>query len=236
MPLLRSLDHVDGDSINMALLCGAFRLCRSAHRRLKRSTKFLEITECNPYISRIMAGFIPRPQRIRDVHDAIDRSPLVALLGPRQCGKTTLAHEVAGTNATYFDLERGSDRQALAVAAERTLGPLRGTVVLDEVQTMPELFPTLRVLADRPLAKFLLLGSASPDLIRGASETLAGRVAFVYLNGFDLAEVGSTHTQQLWQRGGFPRSFLAASDTASHAWREDFIETFLSRDAAGLGS
>src|SRR2546423_5813999 len=182
-----------------------------------------------------MAEFIPRPQRIRDVHDAIDRSPLVALLGPRQCGKTTLAHEVAGTNATYFALERGSDRQALAVAAEQTLGPLRGTVVLDEVQTMPELLPTLRVLADRPLAKFLLLGSASPDLIHGASETLAGRVAFVYLNGFDLAEVGSTHTQQLWQRGGFPRSFLAASDTASHAWREDFIETFLSRDAARFG-
>ena len=182
-----------------------------------------------------MAEFIPRPQRIRDVHDAIDRSPLVALLGPRQCGKTTLAHEVAGTNATYFDLERGSDRQALAVAAEQTLGPLRGTVVLDEVQTMPELLPTLRVLADRPQAKFLLLGSASPDLIRGASETLAGRVAFVYLNGFDLAEAGSPHTQQLWQRGGFPRSFLAASDTASHAWREDFIETFLSRDAARFG-
>ncbi len=182
-----------------------------------------------------MAEFIPRPQRVRDVHDAIDRSPLVALLGPRQCGKTTLAHEVTGANATYFDLERGSDRQALAVAAEQTLGPLRGTVVLDEVQTMPELLPTLRVLADRPQAKFLLLGSASPDLIRGASETLAGRVAFVYLNGFNLAEVGSTHTQQLWQRGGFPRSFLAANDTASHAWREDFIETFLSRDAARFG-
>jgi len=182
-----------------------------------------------------MAEFIPRPQRIRDVHDAMDRSPLIALLGPRQCGKTTLAHEVAGTNATYFDLERGSDRQALAVAPEQTLGPLRGTVVLDEVQTMPALLPTLRVLADRPQAKFLLLGSASPDLIRGASETLAGRVAFVYLNGFDLAEVGSTHAQQLWQRGGFPRSFLATSDLASHAWREDFIETFLSRDAARFG-
>ena len=184
-----------------------------------------------------MSELVPRPQRVRDVRDAVARSPLVALLGPRQCGKTTLAHEVAGANATYFDLERSSDRQSLAVAAEQTLGPLRGTVVLDEVQTMPELFPALRVLADRPQspARFLLLGSASPDLIRGASETLAGRVAFVYLNGFDLVEVGSGHIQQLWQRGGFPRSFLAANATASHAWREDFIETFLSRDAARFG-
>ena len=150
---------------------------------------------------------------------------------------TTLAHEVAGANASYFDLERGSDRQSLAVAAEQTLAPLRGTVVLDEVQTMPELLPTLRVLTDRAKtsAKFLLLGSASPDLIRGASETLAGRVAFVYLSGFSLQEVSSQQTQQLWQRGGFPRSFLAANNTASHAWREDFIETFLSRDAARFG-
>ena len=125
-----------------------------------------------------MSSFVPRSQRVQEVRDAVDRAPLVALLGPRQCGKTTLAHEVAGAKATYFDLERGADRQSLAVAAERTLGPLRGTVVLDEVQTMPELFPTLRVLGDRPTApaKFLLLGSASPDLIRGASETLADRI------------------------------------------------------------
>ena len=102
---------------------------------------------------------------------------------------------------------------------------------------MPELLPVLRVLADRSdnPARFLLLGSASPDLIRGTSESLAGRVAFVYLSGFDVAEVGTDATQDLWHRGGFPRSFLALDDASSYAWRQDFIETFLSRDAARFG-
>ena len=142
-----------------------------------------------------------------------------------------------GRTAIFFDLESTLDRQALTVAAERTLAPLRGLVVLDEVQTMPQLLPTLRVLSDRrgTPARFLLLGSASPDLIQGAAESLAGRVAFVQLGGFDVTETGAESMSQLWERGGFPRSFLAENDAASHAWRQDFIETFLSRDAARFG-
>lgn len=173
-----------------------------------------------------------------ELRRALKRSPVVALLGPRQCGKTTLARRlVAGAAARMFDLEHSADRRVLSQAAERTLGPLRGLVILDEAQTMPELFPSLRVLADRPHhpARFLLLGSASPDLTRGASESLAGRVAFVHLNGFDLTETGADSAEPLWSRGGLPRSFLAADDAASYAWRQDFIETFLSRDAARFG-
>lgn len=181
--------------------------------------------------------FLPRPTRSLEVRRALDRAPIVALLGARQCGKTTLAREVGGADAHFLDLERSVDRQPLVVAAEQILAPLRGLVVLDEVQMLPELFPVLRVLADRrpAPAQFLILGSASPDLIRGASETLAGRVAFVYLSGFDVTETGAEHAGRLWQRGGFPPSFLAHDDAASYAWRQDFIETFLSRDAARFG-
>ncbi len=180
---------------------------------------------------------VQRNARISELRDALASSPVVALLGPRQCGKTTLAREVAGPAATFFDLDSSSDRQTLAAAAETTLAAQRGLVVLDEVQTMPELFLTLRVLADRQPApaQFLVLGSSSPDLVRGASESLAGRVAFVYLSGFDLVEVGRSEAALLWQRGGFPRSFLSADDRGSYRWRQDFIETFLSRDAARLG-
>lgn len=168
------------------------------------------------------------------LQQALQRSPIVALLGPRQCGKTTLARQCGA--AAFFDLESSVDRRALT-AAETTLGELRGLVVLDEIQTMPELLPILRVLADRPdqPAQFLLLGSASPDLMRGAAETLAGRVAFVQLAGFGVGEVGAKSMSALWHRGGFPRAFLAVDDAASYAWRQDFIETFLARDAAGFG-
>jgi hypothetical protein len=169
------------------------------------------------------------------IRAALRRAPIVALLGPRQCGKTTLARGFPA--AAFFDLQRTADRHALAAAPEQTLGAQRGLVVLDEVQTMPQLLPVLRVLADRPdrPAQFLMLGSASPDLIRGAAESLAGRVAFVDLGGFDVTEVGAEHAMQLWHRGGFPRSFLAADDAASFAWRQDFIDTFLTRDAAQHG-
>jgi predicted AAA+ superfamily ATPase len=182
-----------------------------------------------------MADGIPRVGRSRQVREALERAPIVALLGARQCGKSTLARALAP--AATFDLESSIDRGALATAPETVLGALRGLVVLDEVQTMPELLPILRVLADRPgpPARFLLLGSASPDLMRGTSESLAGRVAFVHLSGFDVDEVGAPAAQQLWHRGGFPRSFLAVDDAASYAWRQDFIETFLSRDAARFG-
>ncbi len=184
-----------------------------------------------------MNELIQRPRVFEAMQQALARSPVVALLGPRQCGKTTLAHQLTGAESHFFDLESTLDRQALALAAERTLAPLRGMVVLDEIQTMPQLLPALRVLADRreTPARFLLLGSASPDLIRGAAESLAGRVAFVQLSGFEVTETGAESAGQLWERGGFPRSFLAPNDAGSYAWRQDFIETFLSRDAARFG-
>jgi uncharacterized protein len=168
---------------------------------------------------------------------ALGAGPVVVLTGPRQCGKTTLARRVAGTRAAaYFDLE---DPVAAARLAEpmTALEPLRGLVVIDEVQRAPQLFPVLRVLADRARkpARFLLLGSASPELARGASESLAGRVAFLEMGGFDLAEAGERAAGRLWLRGGFPRSFLARSDAESLKWREDFIRTFLERDVPALG-
>ncbi|PYV29716.1 MAG: hypothetical protein DMG09_29350 [Acidobacteria bacterium] len=164
-------------------------------------------------------------------------NPVVLLLGPRQCGKTTLAREfAAGRKAEYFDLEAPADQSRLRQPMT-ALEPLSGWVVIDEAQLLPELFPILRVLADRrPLpARFLLLGSASPDLVRGVSESLAGRVAFVSMAGFDLGEVGAKEFRKLWWRGGFPRSFLAKSDAESRRWREDFIQTFLERDLRRFG-
>jgi hypothetical protein len=168
---------------------------------------------------------------------ATRRSPVTALLGPRQCGKTTLAGMFArDRRATRFDLESQPDRRKLQ-NPELVLGGLDGFVILDEIQTMPELFNVLRVLVDRPghTARYLVLGSASPHLVRGVSETLAGRVEFVELGGFDLQETGGSSLQTLWVRGGFPRSFLAASDDDSLAWREGFIRTFLERDVPQLG-
>src|SRR2546427_432589 len=154
---------------------------------------------------------IERPAQLKALRDGLKTSPVVALLGPRQCGKTTLARRLAERGATtYFDLENPADLARLAepmLALER----LRELVVIDEVQRRPDLFPVLRVLADRrPLpARFLLLGSASPDLLRQGSESLAGRVEIIEMGGFDLAEVGASAAQRLWIRGGFPPSFLA---------------------------
>lgn len=182
---------------------------------------------------------LARPALAAHVHRLLRRSPVVALLGPRQVGKTTLARDVvAGWTGpvTTFDLERPADLARLA-EPELALESLRGLVVLDEVQRRPELFPVLRVLADRPRkpARFLVLGSASPELLRQESETLAGRIAFLELRGFSLGEVGRKHLDRLWLRGGFPPSFTAASDAASFEWRDDFVRTFLERDLALLG-
>lgn len=173
------------------------------------------------------------------IHQALERSPVVAILGARQVGKTTLARQVAASWAGpchWFDLEDPADAARLTVAS-LALRPLEGLVVLDEIQRAPELFELLRVLADRDPrpATFLLLGSASPQLVRGASESLAGRVAFVGLEGFGVDEVGAGAVDRLWLRGGFPRSFLAPDDDASAAWRRDFIRTFLERDLPQLG-
>jgi len=168
---------------------------------------------------------------------AVQRSPITALLGPRQCGKTTLARTFAiEKHATFFDLESQPDIRRLQ-NPELALGSLEGLVILDEIQLMPELFSVLRVLVDRPENKacFLILGSASPEIIRNVSETLAGRVEFVELSGFDLSETGVDSWQTLWVRGGFPRAYLASSEDDSLAWREGFIRTFLERDIPQLG-
>ncbi len=168
---------------------------------------------------------------------ALRASPVVALIGPRQCGKTTLARALArARRSTYFDLEDPLDLERLA-QPKIALARLDGLVVIDEVQRRPDLFPVLRVLADQPRRgrHFLILGNASPELLRQGSETLAGRIAFVEMSGFDLGEVDTEAQRKLWWRGGFPRSFLARSDVASNQWRRDFVRTFLERDVLQLG-
>ena len=163
---------------------------------------------------------------------ALSRSRIVVLVGPRQCGKTTLARELLSEESiNYFDLE---DPVSLTRLEEpmTALSPLEGLVVIDEVQRRPDLFPVLRVLADRknPPARFLILGSASGDLLRQTSESLAGRMERVTLNGFSLQELGAAAGQSLWLRGGFPLSFLAENEDDSLSWRKNFISTLLERD------
>ena len=180
---------------------------------------------------------LPREEHLRLIERATTRSPVTALLGPRQCGKTTLARAFAGTReSAFFDLESAVDLRRLA-NPEMVLGEQPGLVVLDEIQRAPHLFNVLRVLVDRPGAdaRFLILGSASPDLVRGVSESLAGRVEFVELAGFGLGETGVEDWRRLWLRGGLPRSYLAESDADSMAWRDGFIRTFLERDIPQLG-
>ena len=172
-----------------------------------------------------------------NITTALERSRIVAILGPRQCGKTTLARQFVPPDSTaYFDLE---DPLSLARLDEpmTALRDLSGLVVIDEVQRRPELFPILRVLADRtPLpARFLILGSAAPDLLRQSSESLAGRMETVPLSGFTINDVGMSAHQVHWLRGGFPLSFLATSDSNSVAWRKSFIQTLLERDIPSFG-
>jgi predicted AAA+ superfamily ATPase len=181
---------------------------------------------------------IPRPDDEARLRAALARAPVVLLTGPRQAGKSTLARAVVdGPPSNVFDLE---DPRHVARLGEPTLTlpRLQGTVVIDEAQRRGDLFPVLRVLADedgRP-GRFLILGSASPELVGLRSESLAGRVALVELGGFQLRDVGAASLDALWSRGGFPRSFLAPDDPSSAAWRDDFIATFLERDLANLGT
>ena len=180
---------------------------------------------------------ITRSHILGRIRAALDRSPVVVLSGPRQCGKTTLARQLLSTDSVnYFDLE---DPTGLARLDEpvTALGPLRGLVVIDEVQRRPDLFPVLRVLADREgaPARFLILGSASGDLLRQTSESLAGRIERITMGGFSIEEVGLDAIDDLWRRGGFPRSYLASSETDSVAWRDQFILTLLERDLPQWG-
>lgn len=174
------------------------------------------------------------------VMTSLEYFPVTAILGPRQCGKTTLAKScIAGQpESLYLDLERPSDIAKLTGDAEAFLRRQRGHIVcLDEIQRVPDIFPLLRSLSDETGApgQFLVLGSASPDLLRQTSETLAGRISYLELTPFTETEVGADHQEALWLRGGFPKSFLAPSDEMSQMWLESFILTFLERDLPQLG-
>ncbi len=188
-----------------------------------------------------MQRYIARHALIDAVAGGLSEAPVVALLGARQVGKTTLARQVLSAwrgPSVVFDLEVAADREALSATPERLLRAGEGLVVLDEVQRMRGLFEVLRPVCDDPdrRAVFLLLGSASLDLVKGVSETLAGRMLFVEVGGFSLAEAGPDHQDRLWMRGGFPRAFLAPSAAAWTRWMDSFSRTFLERDIPGLGS
>lgn len=180
---------------------------------------------------------IERHQLKQTIQKKLENNRIVALVGPRQCGKTTMAREfVLPSSVNYFDLE---DPRSLASLDQpmTALQDLTGLVVIDEIQRRPDLFPVLRVLADRtPLpAHFLILGSASPDLLRQSSESLAGRISTLTMSGFSLEEVGEKEQNTLWRRGGFPLAFAASTEEASWEWRQDFIRTFLERDIPQFG-
>ena len=184
---------------------------------------------------------IDRYHLASDITDRLTEAPVVALLGARQVGKTTLARRVVAEwpgPSQVFDLEVAAHRQALSATPDRLLRGSEGLVVLDEVQRMPSLFEVLRPICDDSDRKavFLVLGSASLDLVKGVSETLAGRILFVDVGGFGLAEVGPDQQDGLWLRGGFPRAYLARSTAAWVRWMQSFTQTFLERDIPGLGS
>jgi len=187
---------------------------------------------------------IPRPTHLRQLTDKLADFPIVAILGPRQVGKTTMARQLATQwqgPVRHFDLEDPDDQARLTDPAF-VLRPLTGLVVIDEIQTRPDLFPLLRVLADRQdmPARFLLLGSAAPELMRHAAESLAGRVVYHELEGLALDEIipgkpEAGAVDDRWLRGGFPRALLAKSLSGSREWRDSFIRTYLERDLPQLG-
>ena len=188
-----------------------------------------------------MQQSIPRAALLAAAAGGLSEAPAVALLGARQVGKTTLAEQAAAAwtgPVTLYDLEVTAMREALSATPERLLRGAEGLVIIDEVQRLPALFEVLRPVCDARdrNAVFLLLGSASWDLIKGVSESLAGRILFVDVGGFSLAEVGAEHQDRLWMRGGFPRAWLAPSAAAWTRWMRSFTRTFLERDIPGLGS
>lgn len=180
-----------------------------------------------------------RTDHLEAIRRQLRRQPVVGLLGPRQVGKTTVARalvESAARPTSYFDLEDPASVRRLGDEAT-ALGSTRGLVVIDEVQRRPDLFPILRVLADRSRrpATFLVLGSASPHLLKQSSETLAGRITYHELDGFGLTDVGARHWRKLWLRGGYPRSYLARTDAESFSWRQDLRRTYVEQDLPALG-
>jgi predicted AAA+ superfamily ATPase len=174
-----------------------------------------------------------RKKDFQNLKKLISSFPIVAILGPRQCGKTTLAKQTKYDH--FFDLENPRDLSRLEQPL-LALEKLKGTIVIDEIQRRPDLFPTLRYLVDnQPDQKYLILGSASRDLLKQSSESLAGRIAYYQLGGFQPADVGEKRINDLWLRGGLPRSFLARTSAESFLWRENYISTFLERDIPQLG-
>jgi len=186
-----------------------------------------------------MSRRIPRTNLLAKIRCALGRSRAVALVGPRQVGKTTLARSFVPPDSNrYFDLESPSDLQRLDRAMttlENFAGP--GLVVIDEIQRRPDLFPVLRVLIDRDdrSGQYLLLGAASPNLLKQASESLAGRLEIIEVDPLSLAEVGAPALRELWSRGGFPRSFTAETPAEGLAWREGFVRLTVERDLPALG-
>lgn len=182
---------------------------------------------------------IVRHKELQILKGRLDTNPIVAILGPRQCGKTTLANQFSGQNiykeVHSFDCEDPRDLARLDNPL-LSLELLKGLIIIDEIQRNPELFPILRVLVDKfPDKKFLVLGSASRDLVKQSSESLAGRISFLELSGFALHDISSGEYNELWIRGNFPRAFLAKNQEIAAQWREDFIQTFLERDIPNLG-
>jgi len=208
------------------------------HQRIRRYGAISENSVTSTEISQYHS-FMERPEFLAKIDFEFELHPVVAILGPRQCGKTTLARMYADSlkdeSVTPFDLEDPTHLARLETP-KLALEDLAGLVIIDEIQRVPELFAVLRVLVDRSpsSARFLVLGGASHDLIRQSSETLAGRIGHIELTPFLLTEVGASSLQPLWIRGGFPRAFLAASDSISMAWRTAFISTFLERDIPAL--
>ena len=181
---------------------------------------------------------IKRTSKIKELEETLEYSPAAAILGPRQCGKTTLAHQFAQAfegEVHFFDLEDPADL-VLLDNPKLALEPLEGLIIIDEIQRAPDIFPVLRVLIDKyKNKKFFILGSASRDLLAQSSESLAGRISYHELSGFTLDEIKESDLSKRWNRGGFPRSFLANSDNSSFKWRQDFVSTFLERDIPTLG-
>lgn len=168
-----------------------------------------------------------------EIMTRISQFPVTAILGPRQCGKTTIAHQLEFDH--YFDLENPRDMVSLE-QPQLTLEDLTGLIVIDEIQRIPDLFPLIRYLVDNnPRQKYLILGSASRDLIRQSSESLAGRIAYFYMGGFRIHDIGTTAIKKLWFRGPLPDSFTPDHDKQSRLWRENYISTFLEKDIPQLG-